>query len=63
MSSCSFRVSAGKIMKKVGKSDGYELGKIKRGGKGEKEKVQSTASTLTGYSMNVCIFTYSVATT
>lgn len=36
-------------MKKVGKSDGYELGKIKRGGKGEKEKVQSTASTLTGY--------------
>lgn len=50
-------------MKKVGKSDGYELGKIKRGGKGEKEKVQSTASTLTGYSMNVCIFTYSVATT
>lgn len=27
-------------MKKVGKSDGYELGKIKRGGKGEKEKVQ-----------------------
>lgn len=52
-------------MKKVGKSDGYELGKIKRGGKGEKEKVQYKYSQHINrlYSMNVCIFTYSVATT